>query len=512
MIAASLARGHRATRRAVRRVVPFAVAGTWLIAGCAGGGDGFVTVQPPPAVSVTLAPGSATVSVGNSTSFAVSITGGSPTPSLSSCSSSNSAVATVTVNGSSCVATGVSAGNATITATASGGQTGTAQITVAGLPPALTGFTLTPATGKLVVGQTAALTATPVSAAGATVTVSYSSANPSIASVSAAGVVTGVSPGTVVITATAQGTGTGLTSTTLSRTSSITVERDPCAPIVIAALPFARSGSVTSGSCVLPTANAGRGDLFRINLAAASAIEVTLTPTGFAPYITVLQASETESVSNSRSTPAAVTGRWHLPAGLTEIRVGALNPTGTGNYDVQVQSVSASVENCSAVVVAGTLFSVQALQNTDCLNDGFLSDEFIVYSSKPCVISMLRGTSTSLANAMDDPFLYLLAGSDTIAMDDDGAGAGNARLSLASCRSASNNVLRIRASSFDRGDLGTYRMVVDFSAAAVSGDVQAGVVSSIPGEPVIEASRVEGATPAASTRAARVKAAKPSRR
>lgn len=507
MIAAGLQRGHRAARRIVRRLVPLGVAGPWLIAGCGGGGDGFVTVQPPPTVNVTLAPGTATVTIGNSTSFAVSITGGSPTPSLSACSSSNSAVATASVNGSSCVATGVSAGNATITATTSGGQTGTALLTVAGLPPALTGFTLTPATATVFVGQTTALTATPVGAAGATLTVSYSSANPTIASVSAAGVITGVGLGTVVITATAQGAGTGLTTTTLARTMSITVDRDPCVPIVITALPFSRSASVTNNSCILPRANAGRGDLLNIDLSAATALEVTLAPTGFAPYITALQASEIEFVGNSRSTPLPVTGRWHLPAGLTQIRIGARDSGGVGNYTVQVQAVSASVENCSAVVVAGTLFSVQALQTTDCLNDGFLNDEFIVFSSKPCVITMLRGTTTSLANAMNDPFLIVLAGTDMIAFDDDGAGAGNARISLASCRSSANNVLRIHASSVDRGDTGTYRLAVDFSTAAVAG--AAASVESIAGEPAFEMSRVNADTRASSAGSRRVKPAKP---
>ncbi len=445
-----------------------------LFAACGGGGDGIVQ-QNPPAVVVSMAPTSATVNVGVSTSFAVSITGGSPTPTLSSCSSSSTAVATASSSGSSCAVTAVSAGSATITATTSGGQTSTAQLTVEALPPALTAFTLTPPTASLTVGQTLTLNAAPTSAPGATVIVSYVSGTTAVASVSGAGVVTALSPGTAVITATAQGTGSGLTATTLVRTATVTVSADPCAPITIT-LPASRSSSVTAGSCPLDGATVGGGDRFRFNLPTAAAISVSLAPTGFAPYIAALPASESEFIFNSRPTTGIVSGRWHLPAGLTEVRAGALNPSGVGNFQLEVQAVSPSVENCQIVLVGGSVSSNQALQTTDCASGGFFADEFLVFSSKPCVITMARST---LSSAMDDPFLQVLAGTDTVMTDDDSGGGTNARISLASCRSSSNNVLRVRASSFASGDVGTYSISFSFGAAAVGAEAAVGSSSAV---------------------------------
>ena len=67
---------------------------------------------------------------------------------------------------------------------------------------------VTPATTSVEVGTTRRLTATPRDADGAPLTgrgLTWSSANPVIASVDTAGVVTGVAPGTVMITATSEG-------------------------------------------------------------------------------------------------------------------------------------------------------------------------------------------------------------------------------------------------------------------------------------------------------------------
>ncbi len=442
-----------------------------VLTSCGGGGEGIIVVPPNP-VSVSMSPTTATVDIGATTSFSVSISGGSPTPTLSTCSSSNSAVATAATNGSSCVATGVSAGSASITATTTGGQTANAQVTVAAAPPALTAFTLTPPTASVAIGQTVALNATPTGAAGATVTVSYVSGSTAVASVSAAGVVTALSVGTSVITATAQGTGSGLTTASLVRTATITVTADPCVPIA-ATLPIGRSASVTAGSCPLAGTTRGGGDFYRVTLPTAAAVQVSIAPTGFAPYIAALPVGQSEFIFNSGPTPQIVSARWHLPAGLTELRVGAAAPGGTGNYSLEVQQVSPSVENCAEVNVGGPVNSNQTLQATDCLSAGFFSDEFLLFSSRPCVITMSAGTT---GVPMADPFLVVTG--DTVAFNDDGGGGTSARIALPSCRSASNNVLRVSASSFAVGDVGTYSINFQFMSPAEADAANAALVTS----------------------------------
>jgi hypothetical protein len=448
-------------------------AGALLIAACGGGGgDGFVRVPDPPTspVVITIAPASAAVNQGATVSFTVSITGGTTTPTLASCTSSSSAIASVVVSGSSCVATGVSAGTASITATASTGQSASATLAVQALPPAISAFALAPATGTVIVGQTLALTPSITSGAGATVSVTYSSSNNTIASVSTAGVVTGVSAGSAVITATAQGSGPGFGPVTLQRTANITVTADPCAPIVVPALPFTTSRTITANSCQLTTNVARRGDVYRVALPSATALQVRMTPNGFAPYATAFAAGETDLIFASRQTADELQRTWHLNAGPTEIRTGTLTAGPVGTYQVQLSSVSASIENCIAPIVAGSVSSNQALQTTDCASGGFFYDEFLLYSTRPCTITMARAAVAGMV----DPFLEVFAGGQLVASDDDSGGGVNARLALSSCRSATDDVLAIRATSFDPGDTGLYVLTVTFGGAAIASTERVG--------------------------------------
>ena len=95
-----------------------------LALGVAACGDDVEIVQPtpeppppPPPVTATMAPASASVAVGNSVVFAVNASGGVAGDAASwTCASSNTGIATVTSTSAGCSATGVAAGDVTITA------------------------------------------------------------------------------------------------------------------------------------------------------------------------------------------------------------------------------------------------------------------------------------------------------------------------------------------------------------------------------------------------------------
>src|SRR6476661_3080552 len=82
-------------------------------------GDDVTVTEPVSVVTVAISPPSPTLNIGESANFSVQISGGnSSTPAtLTSCTSSNTAVATATVQSGACRVTAVSAGNATVTAT-----------------------------------------------------------------------------------------------------------------------------------------------------------------------------------------------------------------------------------------------------------------------------------------------------------------------------------------------------------------------------------------------------------
>jgi uncharacterized protein YjdB len=116
-------------------------------------------------------------------------------------STSNANVATVSATGR---VTAVAAGSAVITAT-SEGKSGTASVTVR---EPVASVEVTPAASALLVGETVQLTATLRDGDGNILTgrtVTWSTSNASIATVSATGTVTAVGLGTVTITATSEG-------------------------------------------------------------------------------------------------------------------------------------------------------------------------------------------------------------------------------------------------------------------------------------------------------------------
>lgn len=193
------------------------------------GDDVTVPVAPPAPVVISITPPNANMNVGESLNFAVQISGGSTTaaPTLASCTSSNTAVATAAVSGSSCRVTAVAAGNATITAAASSGQSAAAGISVAAPAPAITSLAVSPSAAQLGVGQSVTLVPT-VQPAGRTATYTYATSTASVATVNATGVVTAVAPGVATITVTATGSGTGLSTATINQAVTITVsERTP---------------------------------------------------------------------------------------------------------------------------------------------------------------------------------------------------------------------------------------------------------------------------------------------
>ena len=191
-------------------------------------GTASVTVTPVPVASVSVAPATPSVTVGLTVQLTATtrdannnvLTGRTVT-----WSSSNTGIATVSSSG---VVTGVAAGSATITAT-SEGKSGTASVTVTPVPVAT--VSVSPATPSIIVGATVQLTATTRDANNNVLTgrtVTWSSSNTGIASVSSSGVVTGVGAGSATITATSEGK---------SGTTSVTVTPAPVATVTVAPSP-----------------------------------------------------------------------------------------------------------------------------------------------------------------------------------------------------------------------------------------------------------------------------------
>lgn len=181
-----------------------------------------VSVTDVPVATVTVAPANASVLTGSTQQLTVTVrdsAGQALTGRTVSWATLNASVATVNSTG---VVTGVSAGTVTITATVDG-IVGSATMTVQTPPPGITTLSVSPTSATVTVGQTRTLTSTVTQPTGApSATVSYSSSNPAIATVSPTGVVSAVAAGSVTITVTATSAGSASFSSTTS-TSNVTI-------------------------------------------------------------------------------------------------------------------------------------------------------------------------------------------------------------------------------------------------------------------------------------------------
>ena len=213
------------------------------LAAC-GGGDGIVQRDRCTVSAVAVSPSTTTLIVGDQTTLqAVPTSQNCQSTPATTWSSSATNVATVSGTG---VVTSVTPGTATITATVAGeggSASGTSVVTVRAAN--VGSIVITPPSSSLQAGQTVTLSVQVRDERGQTLTgraVTFSTNAQNVATVTAAGVVTGVAPGTATITVTCEG---------VTQTVVITVTSRPPASIRLTILP---STTITPGTNTQATA------------------------------------------------------------------------------------------------------------------------------------------------------------------------------------------------------------------------------------------------------------------
>jgi trimeric autotransporter adhesin len=232
--------------------------GTANITASSGGQSAIVTVTVAavPVASIVVSPTLDTIVVGQTTQLAATArdAGGSALAGrVITWRSSDDAIAAVSSAG---LVTAVAPGAATVTA-AIGNVTSPARVVVRARPVA--SVIVSPSQVSLAVGATTALTALVTDAQGTPIagkTVSFSSNATGVATVSAAGVVTGVAEGTARITATSDGQ-TGISNITVIRVPVAAVRLDPSSDTIVigqttrlTATPESANGTPLTGRAV----------------------------------------------------------------------------------------------------------------------------------------------------------------------------------------------------------------------------------------------------------------------
>ncbi|MFN8573914.1 MAG: Ig-like domain-containing protein [Gemmatimonadaceae bacterium] len=222
--------------------------GATTIAASSGGKSGVanITVSARPVSSVRVTPNNKELIVGQTaTLVAEAVDAGSQTVAGKTFQWSSSNAASVTVS-STGVVTALAPGSATISA-AVDGVSGSALVVATAVP--IASISVAPPSGEVTVGSNIQLLATPLDGSGAALSgrsFSWSSGDNAIATVSSNGLVVGLAPGKVTITATAEGK---------HGTSAITVSPVPIASILVAPSPV----TIAAGGTVQLTATAKDG-------------------------------------------------------------------------------------------------------------------------------------------------------------------------------------------------------------------------------------------------------------
>jgi uncharacterized protein YjdB len=239
-------------------------------------------------------------------------------------------------------------GTATITAS-SEGKSGTATVTVAAAPVA--SVTVTPPTASVTVGQTATLSAQTLDAGGAVLTgraVAWTSSAPNVATVSPAGVVTGVAAGTATITATSEGK---------SGTAAITVTAVPVASVTVAP-PTLSIQQGQTGNLTATVKDAGNNVLTDRAVAwSSNATNVaTVAPNGTVTAVAVGTAIVT-ATSEGKSGTSTITVTAPPPAPVASV---AVDPA-TANLTIGgTQQVTATPKDAQGNPLTGRAVSWQS--------------------------------------------------------------------------------------------------------------------------------------------------------
>lgn len=221
-----------------------------------------ITVSVVAVAGITISPASSDLFVGQTTQLTAQLrdaSGATLTGRAIIWSTNKATVATVTSQG---LVTAVAQGTATITAT-SEGKSASATVNVS--PQPVSAVILSPGQVTITVGQSTQLTVLVTDAQGQVLTgrtITYSSSNSTVATVSTQGVVTGIAPGTATITATSGG-GTGTATVTVTPVPVASVSVTPSttnvgvgATVQLTATPLDANGQPLTGRTATWTSGA----------------------------------------------------------------------------------------------------------------------------------------------------------------------------------------------------------------------------------------------------------------
>lgn len=329
-------------------------------------------------------------------------------------------------------------------------------------PSAIDSVSVTTPQSTIVVGGTVQLAASILSTTGSVLPgdVTWSTADETVASVTTAGLVTGLNPGTTAISATAGGHSGSVT---------ITVQASECTGATEGAITLgtSRTGGLDGNECIL--LEEGSQQLtaagWELTITAPTRVIIEMTSDDFEPLVIVTDAS-LEIVTFGFAPAGGPLARtlWEAEPG-TYIIWAASAFDETGAY--QISAVPSTGDTCTdqrgSIALGDTVTGTLAL--TDCIieDGGYVADgwDFTLTDSTTVRIDLM--------SAEFDAAVFLVAGDSGIAFNDDASGSTtDARITLP----LPPGTYTIWATSYAPGETGAYELALRAVVSAQVADAQ----------------------------------------
>ncbi len=272
------------------------------LAAC-GGGDGGTPPPPPPPPAPTAQLSSGTVALQGVGSVATLTATGTPADASVVWSVAPADIASITASGRSATVRAVRAGTARVIATASSGGRSAAAEAALTVTPVVRSVALPPPGADVFVGDRVALVPTVTADSGANAAVNWSTSAPAVATVSGAGELTALAPGTTTITATSQANAAAaatLVVTVKGRARGVTVTPALATVAVAGTATFTAEVSADEG---VPTTVE-----WRTSDAAVATVSAAGVATGIAPGTATITAVSTADATLEASASLVVLG------------------------------------------------------------------------------------------------------------------------------------------------------------------------------------------------------------
>ena len=369
---------------------------------------------------------------------------------------SSSAPTVATVNASGVVAA-ITPGSAQIIASA-GSRTGVASVTV--IPTPVASVVVNPATASLVVGGTQQFTASTVDAAGAVLAgriVTWSSADPTRVTVSAAGLATAVAAGSTTISATSEGR---------AGTVNVVVAVPVCSQLRPIVVGQSVASTLSSSDCRLT--DGSYSQKYELRLTAQTAVTIDMKSTAIDSYLFLQNATTGAVIAQNDDDGGQRNARIEqlLPAGTYIVVANSFNAGEFGAFQLSVLPASAACFTAPSLTVPTVVNGT--LRTTSCqLRNTIYADRYLLNITTRTTLQLTM-TSTAF-----DAYIGVLSQAGAVQGEDDDSGGGtNARLTI-TLDPGSYTVL---ATSFDSGVTGAYVLDVRSFAppCAVSRSLVAG--------------------------------------